>query len=149
MLYTTPAELFDAVVDSKNRGDVEAHLDCYESNATIVLQPGSVASGHDALRGFLSFFTSLKPSFRVTRREFIEGPETTLHLSEWTLTGVDSEGNPSTGAVAQATFYANKRTAAGSSHSTTPGAPPCLISLLEPLGEKPCLPITNNGLSIC
>jgi ketosteroid isomerase-like protein len=30
----------------------------------------------------------------VTRREFIEGPETTLHLSKWTLTGVDSEGNP-------------------------------------------------------
>jgi len=49
MLYTTPAELFDAVVDSKNRGDVEAYLDCYESNATIVLQLGSVASGHDAL----------------------------------------------------------------------------------------------------
>jgi len=75
-------------------GDVEAYLDCYESNATIVLQPGSVASGHDALRGFLSFFTSLKPSFRVIRREFIEGPETTLHLSEWTPTGVDSDGNP-------------------------------------------------------
>lgn len=56
MLYTTPAALFDAVVDSKNRGDVEAYLDCYESNATIVLQPRSVASGHEALRGFLSFF---------------------------------------------------------------------------------------------
>src|ERR1700733_13445718 len=69
MPYATPAELFDAVVSSKNRGDVEAYLDCYESNATIVLQPGSVASGHDALRGFLSFFTSLKPSFRVTRRK--------------------------------------------------------------------------------
>ena len=44
MLYTTPAELFDAVVDSRNRGDVEAYLNCYESNATIVLQPGLVAS---------------------------------------------------------------------------------------------------------
>ena len=93
MLYATPA-LFDAVVGSKNRGDVEAYLDCSESKATIVLQPGSVASEHDALRGFLSFFTSLKPSFRVIRREFIESPETTLHLSEWTLAGVDSEGNP-------------------------------------------------------
>ena len=28
----------------------------------------------------------------VVRREFIEGPEITLHLSAWTLTGTDADG---------------------------------------------------------
>jgi ketosteroid isomerase-like protein len=94
MPYATPAELFDAVVDSRNRGDIETYLGCYEPNATIVLQPGSVARGHEALRGFFDFFTALKPSFKVRRREFVDGADITMHLSEWTLTGVDANGTP-------------------------------------------------------
>ena len=30
----------------------------------------------------------------MRRREFVEGAEITLHLSEWTLTGVGSDGEP-------------------------------------------------------
>ena len=94
MPYVTPAELFDAVVDSRNRGDLATYLGCYEPTATIVLQPGVVAQGEEALRGFMDFFASLKPTFTVTRHEFIEGPEITMHLSAWTLTGTDAEGKP-------------------------------------------------------
>jgi len=94
MPYATPAELFDAVVDSRNRGDLETYLGCYESDAVIVMQPGTVASGEDALRGFFSFFTGLKPTFTVVRREFLEGTEVTLHMSAWQLTGTDVQGNP-------------------------------------------------------
>lgn len=91
-MYGTPAELFDAVVDARNRGDLERYLGCYEEGATIVLQPGTVGSGQEALRGFFAFFTGLKPTFTVVRREFVEGAEITLHLSDWRLTGVDAEG---------------------------------------------------------
>ncbi len=93
-MYATPSELFTAVVESRNRGDLATYLGCYEATATIVLQPGTVAGGEEALRGFFAFFTSLKPTFTVTRREFIEGPDIALHLSAWTLSGVDAEGKP-------------------------------------------------------
>ena len=94
MTYLTPAALFDAVVDSRNRGDLETYLGCYEPTATIVLQPGTVASGQDALRGFFAFFSSLKPTFTLTGRQFVEGEEITLHLSAWTLTGTDADRKP-------------------------------------------------------
>jgi ketosteroid isomerase-like protein len=92
MSYPTPALLFDAVVKSRNEGDVDTYLSCYEANATIVIQPGTVAAGETGLRGFFAFFTSLKPTFTVERREFIEGENVTLHMSAWTLTGVDPSG---------------------------------------------------------
>ena len=94
MSYATTATLFDAVVASRNRNDLAAYLGCYEYEATIVLQPGAVATGQEALRNFFSFYQSMKPTFTVVRREFIEGPEITLHLSSWTLTGTDADGKP-------------------------------------------------------
>jgi uncharacterized protein (TIGR02246 family) len=92
MPYSTPALLFDAVVKSRNEGDIETYLACYEPDATIVMQPGAVASGEEGLRGFFNFFASLKPTFTVIHREFIEGSKVTLHMSQWTLTGTDGTG---------------------------------------------------------
>ena len=94
MPYATPAALFDAVVQSRNQVDLETYLGCYEPNAVIVAQPGTIARGLDGLRGFFTFFTSLKPTFTVIRREFIEGPDVTLHMSAWTLSGTDPTGKP-------------------------------------------------------
>jgi ketosteroid isomerase-like protein len=94
MPYASPAALFDAVVDSRNRADLTTYLGCYESTAVIVMQPGTIASGEEALRGFFAFFTGLKPTFTVIRREFIEGPNVTLHMSAWELSGVDADGKP-------------------------------------------------------
>jgi ketosteroid isomerase-like protein len=94
MGYQTPAELFDAVVDSRNRGDLATYVACYEPTATIIPQPGMVAHGHEAISAFLSFFTSLRPAFTVVKREFIEGFAVALHLSSWTLSGTDKDGSP-------------------------------------------------------
>ena len=41
-----------------------------------------------------AFYQSIKPTFTVVRREFIECPETTLHLSAWMLSGTDADGKP-------------------------------------------------------
>lgn len=93
-MYKTPAELFDTVVDARNRGDLTTYVGCYESTATIVPQPGTVAHGHEAITAFLAFFVSLKPTFTVSKREFVEGADITLHLSAWTLDGIDADGEP-------------------------------------------------------
>jgi ketosteroid isomerase-like protein len=93
MTYKTPAALFDAVVASRNRADEAAYLECYETTATLVPQPGTVVHGHEALKSFLAFFASLHPTFTVLKREFISGDEVTLHLSSWTLTGTDPSGS--------------------------------------------------------
>ena len=92
MAYYSPSELFDAVVDCRNRGDLTGYLRCYESTATIVPQPGTIAHGHEALKAFLEFFMSLHPTFTVIKREFVGGEEIVLHLSAWTLTGTGPQG---------------------------------------------------------
>jgi ketosteroid isomerase-like protein len=96
MAYLTPSALFDAVVDSRRRNDLATYLGCYEYEATIVQQPGTVATGQEALGNFFAFYQSIRPTFTVVRREFIEGPEITLHLSAWTLNGTDADGKPIT-----------------------------------------------------
>ena len=94
MSYLTPSALFDAVVESRNRGDEADFLTCYEMTATIVPQPGTIARGHEALKAFLQFFVALHPTFTVLKREFVSGDGITLHLSSWTLTGTDPSGSP-------------------------------------------------------
>jgi hypothetical protein len=74
MPYATHAELFDAVVKSRDHNDLTTYLACYETTATIVLQPGTIGQRQDALRGFFSFFTNHKPTLTVALR-FIEAPK--------------------------------------------------------------------------
>jgi ketosteroid isomerase-like protein len=93
-LYSTPAALVDALIASRQAEDLDTYLATYEAEAAIVLQPGSIAKGHAAVRDFFNFFIALNPTFTVARRQFVEANGVALHLSEWTLVGTDANGNP-------------------------------------------------------
>jgi uncharacterized protein (TIGR02246 family) len=73
MLVQTPEEAVRAMVDAFNRGDLDAFMDFYEPGATLVPQPGRVASGAAAIReamgGFLALegLMEIEPDLTVVR----------------------------------------------------------------------------------
>jgi ketosteroid isomerase-like protein len=93
-VYLTTAALVDALIALRRSEDLETYLKAYEAEAVIVLQPGSIGKGHAAVRDFFNYFISLKPTFTVMRRQFVEANGIALHLSEWTLVGADQAGKP-------------------------------------------------------
>lgn len=85
-------ELFTRLVEHRGRGEIAEALACYEPGATIVVQPGQVGSGPAAVRGVLEFFAASRATFTVLARTLLEGDGVALHLSRWSLQGVDPAG---------------------------------------------------------
>jgi ketosteroid isomerase-like protein len=92
--YLTADALLDALVAARDRGDVDAGLECYEPDALVVLEPGRTATGTDAVRAMLETFISWRPTFDVRARTILQTDEAALHLSAWTLRGTDPTGAP-------------------------------------------------------
>lgn len=88
-----PVDAVDALMDAINRGDIEAALKCYESDAVIVSQPGQIARGKEAIRGALAGFISLRPTLSGTAHQLVEAGDIALFCSRWTLTGTTPDGS--------------------------------------------------------
>lgn len=88
-----PGALFTRLVEHRGRGEVVDAMRCYETGATIVLRPGRVGSGPDAVRGVLEFFAASRATFTVLSRTLLEADGVALHLSHWSLQGVDPAGD--------------------------------------------------------
>jgi ketosteroid isomerase-like protein len=82
------------LVAARDGGDVATALGCYEAEATVVAQPGTVLSGPDAARTAVEGFLSLRPTFTVIARDLIEHGDVALHRSKWLLEGTDAAGGP-------------------------------------------------------
>ena len=90
----SPADAIEEVVAARSRGDMDTVVALYQSNATIVPQPGVVLHGENALRQWLTDFAALKPAFTVVDKTIIENDDVALHLSRWSLVGTDQAGHP-------------------------------------------------------
>jgi ketosteroid isomerase-like protein len=55
MPYRTPAELFDSVVNARNLSDLATYVACYEPDATMMPEQGTVTHGHESIAAFLTF----------------------------------------------------------------------------------------------
>ena len=45
-----PVDTVNALIEAMNRGDIEAAVALYEPGATLVVEPGKLATGTEALR---------------------------------------------------------------------------------------------------
>lgn len=81
MARTTPAETVNALLAARTCRDIEAALACYEANAAVVLEPGKIRSGIDAIRGFTEAAMNLPLVFG--ERTIVESADTALHLCRW------------------------------------------------------------------
>jgi hypothetical protein len=73
MTVQTPGEAVRAMVDAFNSGDLDAFMASYEPGATLVPQPGQVASGPAAIREAMGAFLSLKRKRRHGSRQAPRG----------------------------------------------------------------------------
>lgn len=87
MIFSQPLDTIAYLLAARARGDVATALSCYESNATVVMQPGQFGSGEDAIKGFTEATLTLPITYGD--REIVEAGDIALHLSQWTLRPAD------------------------------------------------------------
>lgn len=88
----TPLDAVTQFVDAMHLGDLEAALRLYEAGATLVVQPGVLATGTTALREALAGFLALKPTITTETYQIMEADGVALYCSRWHLRGTDPAG---------------------------------------------------------
>lgn len=83
MSFSSPVDTITYLLAVRAQGNITAALSCYETNATVVIEPGKFGSGEEAIRGFTEATISLPITF--SDREIVEAGDIALHLSQWTI----------------------------------------------------------------
>ena len=81
-------------MEAINHGNIDAALALYEPEATLVAEPGKLATGTIALRQALQGFMGLKPNLKGEKNETVQVGELALFCSQWTLSGKAPDGTP-------------------------------------------------------
>ena len=66
MPATTPEQIHRLFEEAFNAGDLDALMELYETDAALIAQPGSIASGGEQARAALQGFLALKGASRWT-----------------------------------------------------------------------------------
>ncbi len=94
MLTQTPQEAVKAVDDAFNRRDLEGVLAFYEDGATMVCEPGRLATGKAALRQVFENLFSLNAIARQEKINVVEAGDLALWTSRWSVSGTMQDGTP-------------------------------------------------------
>ena len=89
-----PEEVIELVAQSLNRGDVDAAITLYESEAAFVPQPGEEVAGLEAIRDALQQFAALKPLLRGEITKVLIAGDVALVQNRWQLEGTGPDGSP-------------------------------------------------------
>ena len=73
-------------------GDLDALVELYEPDATLVAQPGEVVEGTEAIREALRAFLATQPTFNLEVRKVLQTGDIALSFADWTLRGTGPEG---------------------------------------------------------
>jgi len=76
-----------------NAGDLDAVMALYEPGASLVAQPGELATGAGAIRQALSAFRLMQPTLKVETQRIVQAGDIALLHGRWTLTGTGPDGN--------------------------------------------------------
>jgi uncharacterized protein (TIGR02246 family) len=92
----TPEEVQQLFATGFNAGDLDAVMELYEREASLVPQPGQLVTGIDAIRQALSDLLALfssQPTFTLEPGKTFEVGDLALLVSRWSLIGAGSDGN--------------------------------------------------------
>ncbi len=89
-----PEEIHGLFADALNSGEIDALMALYEPGASLIPQPGQLATGTQAIRQALSEFLAMKPTISVGTRNIVQAGDIALLYSKWTLRGTGPDGNP-------------------------------------------------------
>lgn len=89
-----PEECDILLMETMNRGDLEAAVALYEPTAVLVQDPsGEAINGHEAIREFIRGGLAL--GLRMAREtNAIQNGDLALTGGRWKVTGADADGNP-------------------------------------------------------
>ena len=93
MPVRAPEELPRLFAEAFSAHDLEAVMALYEPEATLLPQPGQVATGTEAIREALSHFLTLKLRFDSEFKQAFQTGDIALLFSDWTLAATDPDGN--------------------------------------------------------
>jgi ketosteroid isomerase-like protein len=93
-MATRPEELYPALGEAYNAGDLEAMLSLYEPRAAFVIKPGRVTEGPAELRAALQYLIDLRGRLSARPDSFVRSGDVTLVLGTFTLSGRRRDGTP-------------------------------------------------------
>ena len=94
MTAERPEEVIELFAASLNRGDVDAAITLYESDAAFAPQPGGEVTGLEAIRDALQQFAALKPRLRGEITNVLTAGDVALVHNRWQLEGTQPDGSP-------------------------------------------------------
>jgi uncharacterized protein (TIGR02246 family) len=90
----TPEDLDRLFAGAMNAGNVDALMELYEPQASLMPAPGKVAAGMEAIREALAGFIAGKPKMSLSPRVVSRSADLALLTSKWTLTMTGPDGKP-------------------------------------------------------
>ena len=94
MTAERPEQVIELFAVSLNRGDVDAAMTLYESDAVFAPQPGEEVMGLEAIRDALQQFAALKPRLRGEITNVLTAGDVALVQNRWQLEGTQPDGSP-------------------------------------------------------
>jgi len=95
MSVQNPRQLNQAWEKAYNGGDLDALVELYEPEATVIPEPGSPVTGQAAIREALAPLLALKGQIQLRTTAVIESGDLAVVYAEWSLTGgTDPGGSP-------------------------------------------------------
>jgi len=89
-----PQDLHTLFASALNSGDINSLVGLYEPSATLVPQPGQVATGTAAIRQALQAFVAMKPTIRLKTTFVLETGDVALLRGKWTIDAKGPDGQP-------------------------------------------------------
>ena len=117
---TRPEDIYPALSEAYNAGDLETLVSLYDPQAVFVIKPGRVTKSPAELRGAMQHLVALRGRLSVNPRTFIRSDDLVLVLGTFTLSGHRGTARRLNARRGSPMCCAASRTAVGSSQSTIP-----------------------------
>jgi len=91
-----PEECDLLIAEYINAGNLDAAVDLYEPNATLLAGPGNTATGQAAIREVLKGMLAAKPRITMKVPIVLVNGELALLVSDYTLAMTGADGKPTT-----------------------------------------------------
>jgi ketosteroid isomerase-like protein len=86
-MVTRPEDLYPALSDAFNAGDLEAILSLYDPKAVYVIKPNRVTESPAELRAAMQHVIALRGHLMINPQTFIRSDDLVLVLGTFTLSG--------------------------------------------------------------
>jgi uncharacterized protein (TIGR02246 family) len=88
----TPTEVIQRFAALISAGDARQALSLYEPDASFVVEPGTVVTGHEAIGAALEGFAALRPSLEGEIEQIVYADDMALVSNRWVLDGTSPDG---------------------------------------------------------